>query len=60
MIDDGVSLGEVARSLQRIERQLDTVTGDHEARLRKVERWVYAVPPTLFLAAASMIGAVVR
>jgi hypothetical protein len=59
-MNDDVTLGEVVRSLQRIERALDTVTGDHEARLRKVERWVYAVPPTLMLAVASVIAGVLR
>lgn len=57
-VDDDVSNAEIVRSLQRIEARLDTVTGDHEARLRKVERWVYAVPPTLILAMASIIAAI--
>lgn len=55
MTGEDVTSGEIVRSLQRIEARLDTVTGDHEARLRKVERWVYAVPPALLLAAASII-----
>lgn len=57
-MDDAVTNAEIVRSLQRIEARLDTVTGDHEQRLRKVERWVYAVPPTLVLAMASIIAAV--
>lgn len=48
---------EVLRSLDRMEAKLDKVTDDHELRLRKVERWVYAVPPTLLLAAASIVAA---
>lgn len=55
---DDVSLGELGRSLQRIELRLDVVTGDHETRLRKVERWVYAVPPALILAGASVVASV--
>ena len=55
---DDVSNAEIVRSLQRIEARLDKVFGDHEARLRKVERWVYAVPPTLILAVASIVAAV--
>ena len=55
---DEISSAEIVRSLQRIEARLDTITGDHEQRLRKVERWVYAVPPTLILALASIIAAV--
>lgn len=27
---------------------------DHEVRVRELERWKYALPPTLLLAAASM------
>lgn len=52
------SLGELARSLERIESALAKVTDDHEARLRKVERWVYAVPPTIVLAVASVVATV--
>lgn len=52
------SLGEIARTLARLELKLDAVAGDHEDRLRKVERWVYAVPPTLILALASIVAAV--
>lgn len=56
--DDDVSSAEIVRTLKRIEARLEQVTGDHEQRLRKVERWVYAVPPTLILAVASIIAAV--
>lgn len=58
VMDEEVSSAEIVRTLRRIEGRLDTVTGDHEQRLRKVERWVYAVPPTLLLAVASVIAAV--
>lgn len=60
MNTDEVTMGEIVRSLQRIEARLDTVTGDHEARLRKVERWVYAVPPTLILAGGSVLAAIFK
>lgn len=53
-----ITLGEIARTLKRLELKLDAVTGDHEERIRKVERWVYAVPPTLILALASIVAAV--
>ena len=36
-----MSDGEVARTLQRIERKLDDVTSDHERRLRVLERWMW-------------------
>lgn len=53
-----MTLGEIGRSLHRVEQRLDKVLDDHEVRLRKVERWVYAVPPTLVLAAASIIASI--
>lgn len=52
------SLAEVVRILQRIERRLDDVSADHEARLRHVERWVWAVPPTLLLVVASVVSSI--
>lgn len=35
-------------------------TADHEARLRKVERWQYALPPTVLVAALAGISEVLR
>lgn len=48
------TLGEILRGVHRLEASVAKVTDDHEVRLRKVERWVYAVPPTLILAACSV------
>lgn len=31
---------------------------DHEQRLRQVEKWKYALPPTFLLAVASLVAAV--
>lgn len=58
MSEEYPTLGEISRQLEKIERRLDRILDDHEVRLRKVERWVYAVPPTLLLAAASIIAAI--
>lgn len=58
--DDDVTLGELGRSLARIEAKVDTVTGDHEKRIRAVERWVYALPPTAVLAIASAAAAILK
>lgn len=54
------TLGEIWRSLQRIERALgpDGVVGDHERRIRKTEKWMYAVPLTVVLAIGSVVSAV--
>jgi hypothetical protein len=54
------TLGEILRGVHRLEAKVDKVTDDHETRLRKVERWVYAVPPTLVLAAGSILAASVH
>jgi len=55
-----VSLGELQRTLARIEAGQARVVEDHEARLRRVERWVYAVPPTILVSAAAVITAIIR
>lgn len=41
MSEHGVSNEELARSLVRIELKLDKITGDHEDRLRRIERFTY-------------------
>lgn len=60
MAEEDVTLGEVARSLARIEGKVDTITGDHERRLRDLEKWKYALPPTVAVAAASVIAAIFK
>lgn len=54
------TLGEILRGVHRLESKVDKVTDDHEIRLRKVERWVWAMPPTLLAAAASLAAAVLK
>lgn len=56
----GYSLGELQRSLARIEQGQARVVDDHEIRLRRVEKWVYTLPPTIITAAAAVIIALVR
>lgn len=58
MPEDEVTLGEISRQLTDIKADLRRALDDHEQRLRKVERWVYAVPPTLVLAGASILAAI--
>jgi hypothetical protein len=55
MEDVEMTTGELGRWLQRIESKLDRAIDDHERRLRSVERWMYAMPPTLILASASVV-----
>lgn len=61
MSDDiATLLARLEERLGHMDGKLDRLTDDHETRLRKVERWVYAIPPTLLLAGASIIAAIVR
>lgn len=57
---DQVTMGELQRTLARIEAGQTRVVEDHEVRLRRVERWVYAVPPSLIISAAAVAIALVR
>lgn len=59
-VPDEPTLGEVLRRLDRLDARLDTVFSDYETRLRRVERWTYAIPPTLLTAVAAVIAAVVE
>lgn len=54
MEQESLTLAEILRTLKRIEHRFERVTDDHETRLRRAERWIYALPPTLILAAASL------
>jgi hypothetical protein len=49
-------LARLEERLAHMDTKLDRLTSDHETRLRKVERWIYAVPPTLLIAASSVIA----
>ena len=57
---DAPTLGEIGRTLTRLEGQIGRVTDDHEKRLRNVERWVYAVPPSLLLSAGAVLAALLK
>lgn len=59
-MSDQAGIDVVLTRLDAIDKRLDKVLDDHETRLRKVEHWIYAVPPTLLLAAASIIAAVLK
>ena len=57
---DDVTLGELRRTLGRIELRQERVIEDHEARLRRVERWVYGIPPSILIAAAAVVVALLH
>lgn len=54
-MDDDLTLGELGRSLVRIEQKLDQAIGDHENRLRRVERVMWVA---LGLAAAGGVSGI--
>lgn len=56
MAEEGVTNSELARALIRIEGKLEQVTGDHELRLRRVERWVWIASG---MSAAGMISGLI-
>lgn len=58
--EEPITLGEIYRTLVRVEKHIADVRSDHEQRIRKVERWVYAVPPTLLLALATIVPKLVE
>lgn len=55
-----MSLGEIGRSLTRLEGKMDRWAEDHEHRLRRCERWVYALPATALGAVAALVVAVLQ
>lgn len=59
VVVEEVTTGELGRSLQRIEAKLDQVTGDHEQRLRRVERWMWTAMGLAAAGAASGLASVV-
>lgn len=55
-----IGLGEIVRKLDAIEQSVNGILKDHETRLRSLEKWMYAVPPTLAIALASIVTAVLK
>jgi hypothetical protein len=68
--EDIVTLKDVYQSTQAIAGTVAKMEGDlkaavdartdHEDRLRALEKWMYALPPTLLLAAASLLLALLK
>lgn len=54
-----VTNSELSRSLIRIESKLDLVTGDHEVRLRRLEKYVYVSLGLAVAGATSGVGALI-
>jgi hypothetical protein len=60
MNDPDFTMGEIARTMQRMDARMERVVEDHEQRLRRIERWMYVLPPTVITAGAAVILAIVR
>lgn len=60
MNDPEFTMGEIARTMQRMDSRLERVIEDHEKRLRRIEKWTYLVPPTFLTASAGVIIALVN
>ncbi len=59
-----ITLKDVYNELRTLHDQVAAMTpqtrtvSDHEVRLRRVERWMYALPASLLLAAGSLFVAI--
>lgn len=53
-----MTVGELGRSIQRIELKIDSQLTDHEQRIRRMEAWMYALPAGVLTAVAAIIIAV--
>lgn len=58
--EDQATLREVALIQARMEQRLEKVLDDHETRLRRVERWAYALPATSLAAVLSALFAITK
>lgn len=55
-----ITLGEIGRKIDSLDSSVKKVLDDHESRLRSIEKWMYAVPPTLLIAIASVVASIMK
>ena len=55
-----ITLGEIGRTMNRMDARMERVVEDHEQRLRRVERWMYVIPPTIITAGVSVALAILN
>jgi hypothetical protein len=55
--DERPTIDEVRCAVHLLEARVDKTLDDHEHRLRRIEKWLYALPPTLMLVIASALAA---
>lgn len=60
MSSDPITLGEIGRKIDDLDSSIKKVLDDHEHRLRSIEKWMYAVPPTLLIAIASVVASIMK
>ncbi len=60
MKEEDLTMGEIGRTIVRIETKLDRMYGDHEGRLRRVEAWMYAIPAAIITGVIGAVVAVVK
>lgn len=58
--DVTAALAVISQRLDEIDRKLDKTLDDHEIRLRRVEKWVYALPPTVLIALGTAIATILN
>lgn len=59
-MDADLSLGEIGRTVVRVEAKVDRALADHESRLRRVEAWMYALPVAVVTAVTAGVVAVLK
>jgi hypothetical protein len=55
-----LTLGEIGRTVVRVEAKVDHALNDHESRLRRLEGWMYALPISMVVAAVSTAVAILK
>lgn len=55
-----VTMGEIARTMARMDQRMERVVEDHEKRLRRIEKWVYLLPPTVITAGVAVALAIMH
>lgn len=55
-----LTLGEIGRTVTRVEAKVDHALTDHEHRLRRIEGWMYALPISIVAAVTSAAVAIFK
>lgn len=55
-----ITMGEMGRTVARIEHKLDQMVEDHEKRIRTIEKWMWGLAGLGGAGAASGVGALIQ